>query len=243
VRCLPETEGRPIEALAARRGAVAEHLATVDAWVVPSRSAGDHLLRAYDLDPDRIEVIPHGTTVDVARPPLDLAGILDEPLRLALVGRGWPKKGILAADQLAEELADTDIEVHHFGELLVDVSPRLHVHGPYDNELLGELLEASGIQIVLLPGAVPETFGLVMTESLQAGRPIIGAAFGALGERIRATEVGWTVDPDDPGELAALVRRLDRARWELRRATESARAVAHEPVAATAGRYAALYRG
>ncbi len=61
--------------------------------------------------------------------------------------------------------------------------------------MLRDLLHQAGIQIVLLPGAYAETFGLVMTESLIAGIPVIGASFGALGERIRADGVGWTIDP------------------------------------------------
>jgi GT2 family glycosyltransferase/glycosyltransferase involved in cell wall biosynthesis len=241
-RCLPETEQRELRFLEEQRSTASAHLDTVDHWVLPSRSAADHLLRVYDVPADRIEVIPHGTTVEPApRPPLDLARILDEPLRLAMVGRGWPKKGIHVVNQLADELIGTPVEVHHYGALLVEASPALHVHGPYDNAVLGDLLHLAGIQIVLLPGAVPESFGLVMSEVLLAGLPVIGARFGALGERLRASGAGWTIDPDDPTTVLDLVRHLDAARWEVARATEQARAVTFETVAATAPRYAALY--
>ena len=136
------------------------------------------------------------------RPPTRRRGlVLDEPLRVAFVGLGWAKKGLDAVNQLADELAETTIEIHHFGEPSSRRSPELHAHGTYDNEFLPELLHLAGIQIVLLPGPYAETFGIVMTEALAAGIPVIGARYGALGERIRAYGVGWTIDPDEPHEL------------------------------------------
>ena len=97
---------------------VAAGVARIDHWVLPSRSAADYLLRAYDVDPDRLEIIEHGSTIDPGRGRwLDEGLVLDEPLRLAFVGRGWAKKGLGAVNHLAEALADTDIEVHHFGPM------------------------------------------------------------------------------------------------------------------------------
>ncbi len=169
--------------------------------------------------------------------------IRDEPLRLAFVGRGWPKKGLGVVNALADELADTSIEVHHFGELVGPASPELHQHGTYDNEALGDLLALAGIQVVLLPGSVPESFGLVLTEAILAGVPVIGTTFGALGERIRNHGVGWTVDPADAEGLVELVSRLDANRWEILRASRRAAGTPVETVAQTAPRYGALYRG
>jgi GT2 family glycosyltransferase/glycosyltransferase involved in cell wall biosynthesis len=243
-RCLPETEGLPLEHLERMRREVASHLDTVDQWVFASRSSSDHFRRVYELDDSTVTVIEHGTTTDPRRRGrLDPDLIADEPLRLAFVGRGWPKKGLTAVNRLADELADTSVEVHHFGELITEASPELILHGAYDNELLGDLLALAGIQVVLLPGPVAETFSLVLTEAIIAGVPVIGASYGALGERIRAHGVGWTIDPDDPAELRQLVERLDRARGEILRASRRALATPIETVAQTAPRYGALYRG
>ncbi len=107
--------------------------------------------------------------------------------------------------------------------------------------MLRDLLHRAGIQIVVLPGAYAETFGLVMTEAIIAGVPVIGASYGALGERIRTHGAGWTIDPDDPDELVTLVERLDANRDEVLRATRRADAVPLRAVDGTAGDYAALY--
>jgi glycosyltransferase involved in cell wall biosynthesis len=96
---------------------------------------------------------------------------------------------------------------------------------------------------VLLPGAYAETFGIVMSEALASGLPVIGARYGALGERIRACGAGWTIDPMDPSGIRALIERLDRARDEVMRTSRQVFEVKLESVADTVHRYAALYHG
>ncbi len=243
-RCLPETEGLPIEHLDRQRARVAELVDHVDHWIFASQSSADFFHRVYDLAPGAVSVIEHGTTIaDPRRGQPDEGLILDEPLRLAFVGRGWPKKGLGMVNRLADEMAGTSVEVHHFGELVGEASVHLRGHGTYDNEVLGDLLALAGIQVVLLPGSVPESFGLVLTEAILAGVPVIGTTFGALGERIRAHGVGWTVDPADADGLVELVTRLDANRWEILRASRRAGRTPVETVAQTAPRYGALYRG
>ena len=242
--CLPETRDMTVDQLVTFRETVAEHLDVVDHWVFASQSAADYLLRVYDIDPERIELIEHGAIIDLERGRTELEAdlIFDEPLRLGFVGMGWAKKGLDVVNWLADRLAGTGIEVHHFGKLRADPGDHLHVHGPYDNELLPELLDRAGIQVVLLPAPYAETFGHVMTESFVAGRPVIGTSYGALGERIRAGGLGWTIDPEEPASLEALVRALDRHRPEIARAAAAVRDLALRPVAATADRYANIYR-
>jgi glycosyltransferase involved in cell wall biosynthesis len=243
-RCLPETQQRSTEFLTDFREHVAARIDAVDTWVFASQSAADYLLRVYDIDDDRIAIIEHGAIIDVnealRRP--DPALLLDEPLRLGFVGLGWAKKGLDVVNRLADDLAGSSIEVHHFGELRAEASPHLRLHGIYDNELLPYLLDRAGIQVVLLPGPYAETFGHVMTEALIAGRPVIGARYGALGERIRRTGAGWTFEPEDEPSLRALVEHLDRCRLELVRATEAAASTRIFSVASTGEAYAALYR-
>ena len=130
---------------------------------------------------------------------------------MAFVGLGWSKKGLDVVNELAEAFRDSSVELHHFGSLKQPASPELHAHGPYDNEVLPDLLHRAGIQVVLLPGPYAETFGIVMSEALAAGIPVIGASYGALGERIRANGSGWTIDPTDPDGIRVLIERLDRS--------------------------------
>ena len=226
------------------RATVAQRLDGVDRWVFASQSAADYFLRVYEPDPERVEIIEHGSIIRLGRRPAapDERLLRDEPLRVAFVGLGWSKKGLDAVNELAEAFRGTSVEIHHFGELKQPASPELHAHGGYDNEHLPELLHRAGIQVVLLPGAYAETFGIVMSEALAAGIPVIGARYGALGERIRADGCGWTIDPMDPDGIRALIDRLDRARDELVRVTREVLRVPLTTVEDTAHRYAALYK-
>jgi GT2 family glycosyltransferase len=226
------------------RGIARARLDVVDHWVFASQSAADYFARVYELDPARVELIEHGAVIRLdrrARKP-DKALVFGEPLRVAFVGLGWAKKGLDAVNFLAEALDDSAIEIHHFGELKQPASSALRAHGPYDNEFLPDLLDRAGIHVVLLPGPYAETFGIVMTEALAGGRPVIGASYGALGERIRASGAGWTIDPMDHPALEGLVRRLDRCRAEVMLATERAARVPLHQVSESASRYAALYQ-
>ncbi|MGH9027747.1 MAG: glycosyltransferase, partial [Acidimicrobiia bacterium] len=233
-----------LEYLTEFRSIVESNLRTVDSWVFASQSAGDYFLRVYEPEPERIEIIEHGATIRLAgrsKEP-DEALIFDEPLRVAFAGMGWAKKGLQVVNALADGLRDSTIEIHHLGSSSESVSPEIHAHGPYDNESLPELLHRAGIQVVLLPGPYAETFGFVMTEALVAGLPVIGASYGALGERIRASGAGWTIDPTHVSGIQTLLERLDRCRDEVLRATREAIAVPLYGVGSTAHRYAALYR-
>ncbi|MDQ1478024.1 MAG: hypothetical protein QOE62_3253 [Actinomycetota bacterium] len=226
------------------RSTVAARVDTVDHWVFASQSVADYFMRVYEPDLSRMEVIEHGSVIRLGRrgSQPDRALIYDEPLRVAFVGLGWAKKGLDAVNSLADAFRDSSIEIHHFGDLKQAASPELHTHGAYDNEFLPELLRRAGIQIVLLPGPYAETFGIVMSEALATGLPVIGAYYGALGERIRACGAGWTIDPMDHEGIRALIERLDRARDEVMRTTRQVLDVKLETVADTSHRYAALYR-
>lgn len=225
------------------RSIVEARLDAVDHWVFASQSAADYFLRTYEPEPDRVHIIEHGSVIKLGRRSRepDERLLRDEPLRVAFVGMGWAKKGLDAVNELAEAFRDSSVEIHHFGNLMQPASPELHTHGAYDNELLPDLLHRAGIQIVLLPGPYAETFGIVMSEALASGIPVIGASYGALGERIRAHGAGWTIDPSDTESIRVVIERLDQARDELVRVTREVMRVPLRMVAETAHRYAALY--
>jgi GT2 family glycosyltransferase/glycosyltransferase involved in cell wall biosynthesis len=241
----PRMPNISVEYLNDFRSTVAGRLDAVDHWIFASQSAADYFLRVYELDPARMEIIEHGSVIRLGRPRKPDEQLLrDEPLRVAFVGLGWAKKGLDAVNELAEAFRDSSVEIHHFGILKQPASPELHTHGAYDNELLPELLHRAGIQVVLLPGPYAETFGIVMSEALASGIPVIGASYGALGERIRTHGVGWTIDPTDTEGIRLVIERLDRARDELVRVTREVLKVPLKTVKQeTAQRYAALYRG
>ena len=62
---------------------------------------------------------------------------------------------------------------------------------------------------LLFPVTWPEPWGLVPLEAMAIGRPVVvSAAAGGTGEYARAGDNALVVAPEDPGALAAAVRRL-----------------------------------
>lgn len=242
--CLPVTRDMPVEALVDHREYVRHRLGSIDHVVAASESSVDYLLRAFDVPREKIVHIEHGSILplDIRRRDIDEVRVYDEPLRIASLGLGRLKKGFDRVARLAQDLSGEGIEVHHFGQLEEPPSPALITHGWYDNRYLPALLDAAGIQVVLLPGPYAETFGHVMTEALLAGLPVIGAEYGALGERIKRHGVGWTIDPMDYDGIRDLVLELNGDRYEIHRATERVVSMTLRSVADTAPEYAELYR-
>ncbi|HLN03145.1 MAG TPA: glycosyltransferase family 4 protein [Bryobacteraceae bacterium] len=65
----------------------------------------------------------------------------------------------------------------------------------------------AGADIFCQPNLGPEPFGIVFIEALWAGRPVVTTAIGGALE-ILNDSCGLLVQPNDPGSLAAALRRL-----------------------------------
>jgi glycosyltransferase involved in cell wall biosynthesis len=136
-----------------------------------------------------------------------------------------------------------DAEWHIFGggdeELLRALrgQANVHIHGYYRSGELPSLLGRHRVGLVVLPSIVPESFGLVLSETWLAGAAAVAFDHGALAERIRRDGGGWLAPLDRGAEgLAELVRE-----WRAGGITASTPAVV--PTSTDAARAtAALYR-
>ena len=63
-------------------------------------------------------------------------------------------------------------------------------------------------QFLVIPSRLAEGFGLVVTESYAAGRPVIGTAIPGLVELVTNGQNGMLVDPESPAQLAAAMTAL-----------------------------------
>jgi glycosyltransferase involved in cell wall biosynthesis len=136
---------------------------------------------------------------------------------LLFLGRGAPEKGLLRAVLAAKEagrrlvlalkLAHEE-EIRHWED---DVRPQL---GP-DTEVLAEITLREKVDLlsrasaVLFPIDWDEPFGLVMTEAMACGTPVIATPRGSVPEVIVDGQTGFVVSVEDyPKEAAAAVQRL-----------------------------------
>jgi glycosyltransferase involved in cell wall biosynthesis len=211
-------------------------LAAADAVVATSRWTRERALDRHGLDTGRVHVAEPGTdsAAPVAAQPagtrlicvaaltpnkghdvlLDaLATLTDLPWTLTLVGS--PAVDPAYADLLQERAAG------------LGLTARIDRTGP----LVGRALDAAWSHAdALVLATRGETYGMVVTESLARGLPVIASRVGglplALGHAGDGSRPGLLVPPDDPGALAVALRHwLEDAdlRARLRSAAASRR--------------------
>jgi glycosyltransferase involved in cell wall biosynthesis len=198
-----ETGLSPAEAadLRARERTTLHTAATV---VATSDAAAERLTRMHEL-PARVAVIPPG--VSPAEPAVpDKSG-----KRLLCVAAVTPRKGQdLLVAALEERLADLAWTCVLAGRVLQPVphtSRNIRFVGPLQASALDN---AYGKCDVLVLPSRNETYGMVVTEALARGIPVIATAVGgvpeALGVAPDGTRPGLLVPPDDARALAEALR-------------------------------------
>jgi len=199
-----------------RRSAEGALLGRVAGVVATSDWTRTWLVGHYGLDPSRVAVAVPGT--DVA-PPVATRPAGD---RFLCVGAVTPTKGHdLLLDALAgiRDLAwdcrcvgSTEIEpafVAAIRERAVrtGVADRLELTGPRTGRDLAAAYDAA--DVLVLPSRA-ETYGMVVTEALARGLPVIASRVGgvpeAVGRAVDGCVPGVLVPPGDPDALAAALR-------------------------------------
>jgi glycogen(starch) synthase len=209
------------------------------ALAAPSRAIAERVGRDWGLDPGVIEVIPNPLDVDAVR----RAGEAEPPLALperfiAFSGRLERRKGVgdlagalpavlerhrdlhavLVGRDAGESGGDVTAELR---ELTRHVADRVHTPGELSRE--AALAVVARAELVVLPSRW-EAFGIVATEALALGRPVVATSGSGLAEIVQQGRSGWLAPPGDPEALGrTLLAALDD-REGLRRAGEEARA-------------------
>ena len=191
-------------------------LLAADAVVATSPWTRERALDRYGLDPVRVHVAEPGT--DAAAP----VAARPAGTRLVCVAALTPNKGHdVLLDALAT-LTDLPWTLTLVGSPTVDpayadllehratglqLTARIDRTGP----LVGRALDAAWSHAdALVLATRGETYGMVVTESLARGLPVIASRVGglplALGHAADGSRPGLLVPPDDPGALAVALR-------------------------------------
>jgi glycosyltransferase involved in cell wall biosynthesis len=168
-------------------------------WVARS------LVEDYEVDPDRIVVVPPGVDTTRWRPADEprAAG----PVRLLFVGGDLDRKGGRQLLGAYRALPVGACELMIVTRTALDPEPGVTVVNdvsPNDPRLL-ELYRSS--DVFVLPSRA-ETFGIAYLEATASGMPIIAGRSGGVEDIVHDGETGYVVDPDDPVALAAALRKL-----------------------------------
>jgi glycosyltransferase involved in cell wall biosynthesis len=127
------------------------------------------------------------------------------------LGRAAPEKGwkrAIDASKLAGERLVSAVKIAHWTEeeeWKDNIEPNL----PSDATVMGEITQQEKVDLirrakaVLFPIDWPEPFGLVMTEAMACGTPVIATPRGSVPEVIVDGETGWIVSVERYAEEAA----------------------------------------
>jgi glycosyltransferase involved in cell wall biosynthesis len=198
---------------------LARTLAAAEAVVAYSDYVASYF-RKFNAEAKPIDVIPNGVPPELAQYG-DFSSDVNQSgaLNIAYCGTVTGHKGphvILEALRIAELKS---VNVHVFGHTPEkDYAKRLRdqaaavpgltlkMYGKYERNEVPLLLR--GADCVIMPSLVPEAGPIVPREALACGLPVIATKLGAAPEVICEGENGFTFDPTQPEQLAAILRRL-----------------------------------
>ncbi|SEG67107.1 Glycosyl transferases group 1 [Thermomonospora echinospora] len=179
--------------------------------------AGRRLVDRHGLDPGRVHVVPPG--VD----PAPLAPGTDGASRLLCVASVTPRKGQDLLVRALGSVGDLPWSCVCAGPLRRDpgyvgrlraligtlgLGDRVRLAGPYTGGRLAALYAAA--DLLVLPSRA-ETYGMVVTEALARGIPVLATAVDAVPQTLgRAPDggvPGLLTPPEDPRALADALRR------------------------------------
>ncbi|MGK5685430.1 glycosyltransferase family 4 protein [Actinoplanes sp. URMC 104] len=206
-----------------------------------------------DAAADRIRDLHGVARVGVAAPGVDPANLAvphPDGRRLLCVAAVTPRKGQdLLVAALEQDLAGLDWECTFAGALRQPVpyaDRRLRFAGPLAGDALDTAYEFS--DLLVLPSRA-ETYGMVVTEALARGIPVLATAVGgvpeALGTAPDGSLPGILIPPDDRPALAGALRAwlTDPALRERLRGAARARRDTLPTWDGTARRLTAILRG
>lgn len=229
---LGDEAGAPPELAARER----ETLRAAAAVVVTSPWAARRIVVQHGLPADRVHVVAPGSD------PAPLAPGTDGATRLLCVGSVTPTKGQDVLVDALGTIVDLPWRCDLVGPLHRDPAYAAAVRSAVRRHRLGGRLRLAGpltgadmarayaaADLLVLPSRV-ESFGMVVTEALARGVPVLAAATGGVPETIGCDPAGRvpaiTVPPGDVAALAAALRRWlsePMLRDDLRRAARERR--------------------
>jgi glycosyltransferase involved in cell wall biosynthesis len=203
-------------------------ISAVRGVIATSKWLRNHLIELYSLPPAKVEAALPGT--DTALVSSGSAGGTE----LLCVGAVAPHKGHDLLISALASIADRPWHCVCAGSLDIDpdfaeriqsdagaLGDRVDFAGPLTGAALDHAYASADLLVV---ASRSESYGMVVTEALARGLPVIAAAVGGVAEALGCTEgglrPGLLIEPDNPVALAESLRRwLDDAplRTVLRR--------------------------
>jgi len=196
---------------------------------VLNNSIYSKLVASNVVSPHNIAVIGNGIDVNMYRPDTDTKNIeakfaMNSKTAILFAGTFFPRKGveylIKAADILINQLDYGNLLFLLVGDLTLDkgyvnqMSNLIHDFGLEEQVKLidkvprAELLKLYTASALFACPSPEEPFGLVVTEAMACGKPVIGTRVGGIIMQVRDGWNGLLVEPGNEADLAEKIRYL-----------------------------------
>lgn len=143
-----------------------------------------------------IETVEHGVTVIETNNKKQEK--ISNEFNIAFVGAMAIHKGSNVLKELISKNNNHNLKIHLFGkanEKDLEKSRGNYInHGQYKRGELPQLLIDNKIDLVCIFATWPETYSYTLTESYMAKIPILTFDIGAVGDRVKKDDLGWTID-------------------------------------------------
>ena len=149
------------------------------------------LKKVLVFDENKIRCTPHSDDYFIFNGsiPLSLS------LHIGVLGTLTTVKGAAVVNTLSQYIKEQgeEIPITVVGRSLVPTIPAIKVLGPYENNTLPEIIIKNGINVILMPTIVPETFSYTISEAIKMKLPIVAFDIGAQGQRVKQYDLGKVV--------------------------------------------------
>jgi len=172
--------------------------------------------QVFHLESNKIKIIPHVTNYFKCDVPVNLGG----QLQIGVLGTLSKGKGGDVVRELYEYMESQNIYVHIpitlIGSSVVELPKYFSVHGNYIPNDLPIIISKRGINVILMPSIVPETFSYTISEAIKMGLPIVAFDIGAQGNRVKQYKLGKVVPlGSSPAVILAAIKTVLKIAQEL----------------------------
>lgn len=194
-----------------------------DEIAAPSQAIGNKLAKDWDIDYTKISLVsfpyPYIPSLDLLEIPITTNTNI-----ITFIGRLEIRKGILdLANAIPLVLKKyPDVKFRFVGSSLPSPNPKLDMRQYLEKKLkryLASIEFVGNLPLEKIPSILAETdicvfpslwesFGLVCTEAMSAGRGVIGSNAGGMAELLDGGKVGKLVPPKSPESIAKAVIEL-----------------------------------
>lgn len=171
-----------------------------------------------DVIPNSIDVNEFNLSEDEIERVKKKYGLDDGKIIVMFSGSVTPRKGVIHLVKAVEMIGDGKILLliagnlnvdREYAKMVMDYVKKRNINAKFTGFVPYEDLKAlySACDIFVLP-SFEEGFGMVLTEALASGKPLIGSNVGGIPMQIRDGWNGFLVEPGNEGQLVERIKYL-----------------------------------